>query len=260
VTPVRERDAIAALIDRIVAGARVPGRTEREDLRRELSTHFEDAGSSPEAIREAMDRFGAEASIAEALRHVYRWDYAAWYLVKIAASIVASVAAALVIQVAVNLRVELQAEAWRLAPGFSRGAGLSVAVVLGLITVWEAARPPFNRSRAAAAIGAYAVVCLVVWLVFANGIGAFITATMLVVVGYVCSKRERRPSRLLALFGIFAAALYVNHRGVSVAFGPSRALLASAVLVAVWSSTVVILNRVDRAFVSLFAPPRQDTA
>jgi hypothetical protein len=76
----------------------------------------------------------------------------------------------------------------------------------------------------------------------------------------VCSKRERRPSRLLALFGIFAAALYVNHRGVSVAFGPSRALLASAVLVAVWSSTVVILNRVDRAFVSRFAPPREDTA
>src|ERR1700724_2298584 len=93
---------------------------------------------------------------------INRMEYAIWYLAKIAASMVASIAAALLIQVLVNLRVELQAEVWRLAPGFSRAAGMSVAVVLGLISVWEAARRPFNRSRAVIAIGAYAAVCVVV--------------------------------------------------------------------------------------------------
>src|SRR5712692_751558 len=183
----RNDDSVAALIERIVAGAEIPSRAQRDDLRRELWTHFEEVGTSPAAVREAVGRFGAEASITGSLRHVYRWDYLWWYLTKIAASIVASIAAALLIQVVVNLRVELRADVWRLAPGFSRAAGLSVAVVLGLITAWEVARPPYSRLRAAAAISAYAAVCLVVWLVFATGIRAFITATMLVVIGYLCS-------------------------------------------------------------------------
>jgi hypothetical protein len=256
----REQDAAAAMIARIVANAHVPRRAAREDLRRELLTHFEEVGTSPDAVREAMRRFGGETAVTESLRQVYRWDYLCWYLAKVAASIVASSAAALLIQVVVNLRVELQAEVWRLAPGFSRAAPTSVAVVLGLITVWEMAKPPFSRSRAAAAFGAYAGVCLVVWRVFPPGIGAFFTATVLVALGYLCSSLERRPSRLLVLFGVFAVALYVNHLGLSVAFGPGRALLASAALVVVWSSTVVILNGADRAFMGLFEPAHRETA
>jgi len=181
-------------------------------------------------------------------------EYAIWYFAKIAASIVVSIAAALLIQVLVNLRVELQAEVWRLAPGFSRAAGMSVAVVLGLIAVWEASRRPFNRGRAAIAIGAYAVVCLMVRALLLSGAGALTTATALVAIGNLCSKLERWPSRLLMLVGAFAAALYVNHALLNVAFGPSRALMAGAILGAVWSSTVVILNGVDRAFESIFGP------
>jgi hypothetical protein len=41
-----EREAIAALIERIVAGAHVPSRAERDDLRRELWTHFEESRTS----------------------------------------------------------------------------------------------------------------------------------------------------------------------------------------------------------------------
>lgn len=255
-----EQDAVDALIDRIVAGARIPGRAARDDLRRELWTHFEEAGTSPEALHDALDRFGVESLVAESLRRVYRFEYAVVYLAKIAASVVASVAAALLIQVLVNLRVEVQAEVWRLAPGFSRAAGVSVAVVLGLVTVWEACRPPFNRSRAAAAVAAYASICLLVRLLFATGIGAFVTPTILVSVGYMCSKLESTPGRLLLIFGTFAAVLYANHLVLRVAFGPSRALLASAVLVAVWSSTVLILARVDHAFLGFFEPANRDTA
>lgn len=250
----REDDDVAALIERIVARARIPGRARREDLRRELWTHFEEVSSSRDATCEAVRRFGTEALIGGSLRDVYRWDYALWYLAKVAASIVASIAAALLIQVAVNLRLELQAEAWRLAPGFSRAAGMSVAVVLGLITMWEAARPPFNRSRAAVAIAAYASLCVIVRVLFLGGAGALVTATILVGIGFLCSKLERWPPRLLALVGAFAAALYVNHVLLSVAFGPSRALIAGTILGAVWSSTVAILSRLDRAFGSIFEP------
>ena len=60
------------LIERIVAGARIPSRVDRDDLRRELWTHFEEAGTSPAAVEDTLRRFGAESSITESLRRVYR--------------------------------------------------------------------------------------------------------------------------------------------------------------------------------------------
>jgi len=252
VTPVRSRDAVGALVERVVAGARIPSPARRDELRRELWTHFEDAGTSVEDLQHAVRRFGQETVVTESFRRVYRFDYAVMYLLKIAASIVASVAAALLIEVLVNLRVEVQAEVWRLAPGFSRAAGVSVAVVLGLVTAWEICRPPFNRSRATVAAGAYVAVCLLVRLLFATGAGAFVTATMLVVLGYACARLKATPARLVLVFGAFAAVLYTNHLVLRVAFGAGRALVGSAVLVAVWSSTVLILSRVDHAFFGFF--------
>ena len=242
---------VAAFVDRVVAGAHIPSRAAREDLRRELWTHFEEAGASSEAVRDAMRRFGAEAMVTESLRRVYRWDYVLLYLAKIAVSVVASVVAALLIEVLVNVRVE-GADVWRLAPGFFYAAPLSVAVVLALVTTWEAGRPPFNRSRAAAAVGAYAAVCGLAQLVSANSIGAFVTAMILAGLSYVSSKSATRTSRLLLTFAVFAAAEYGMHLGLNVAFGPTRALVAGAVLAAVWASTVVILTRLDHAFVNIF--------
>jgi hypothetical protein len=77
-----------------------------------------------------------------------------------------------------------------------------------------------------------------------------------VALGYLCSRLESRPAKLLLTFGAFAAALYGTHLILSVAFGPARALAASAVLVAVWSTTDMILARVDHAFVRLFEPAK----
>jgi hypothetical protein len=247
-----EHETVAAFIERIVAGARIPGRAARDDLRRELWTHFEEAGTSPDAVHSALRRFGAETMVTESLQRVYRWDYMFLYVAKIAASIGASMAAALLIQVLVNLRVEVQADVWRLAPGFSHAAPLSIGVVLALVTAWEVGRRPFNRSRAAAAIGAYAGVGLLIQLVFAGGVGAIVTATVLVGLGYLCSRLARRSAQLLLTFGVFTGAQYGTHLMRSVAFGPGRAALASAVLVAVWSSTVMILTRFDHAFTNLF--------
>jgi hypothetical protein len=250
----RDQDAVAALIERIVARARIPGRAKREDLRHELRTHFEEANGSTDAASERLRRFGAETLIGDSLRDVYRRDYVLWYLAKIAAAIAASIGAALLIQVVVNIRLELQAEALRLAPGFSRGAGISVAIVLGLVTVWEAARQPFNRTRAAVAIGAYLAICVAVRVLFLEDAGALVTATILVGIGSLCSKLERWPSRLIVLVGVFAMALYLNHALINVTFGAGRALLAGVILGAVWSSTVAILGRLDRAFGNVLEP------
>src|SRR5260370_42344635 len=75
VMPMPQYESVEAFIERIVARANIPSRAGREDVRRELWTHFEEAGMSPEAVRSAMHRFGAEAMVGESLRRGYRWDY-----------------------------------------------------------------------------------------------------------------------------------------------------------------------------------------
>ena len=249
-----DRSLVDEAIQRIVAGAGIPTRSTRDDLRRELYAHFEDACGSPDAAGqdEALRRFGAEAAVIGSLKQVYRLDRYVLHLLQIVASILISVTAALAIQVAVNLRVEIAAEALRLAPGFSRAAGVSIAVVLGLVTAWEASRRPFSRTRCLTAIATYAIACLAVRPLFAPGAEALVIAVVLVTLGYVCSKLETRPRRFLLLAGAFAAALYVNHYRLHVAFGPAQALRAGVVLTAVWTSTVVILSRIDRLFLRAF--------
>jgi hypothetical protein len=211
-----ERQAVADFIERIVRDARLPGRGARDELREELQSHFAAAGSSPDALRDAMRRFGDAELLTGAFRYVHRWNYIVLYLLKIAASVIVSMTAALGIQVLVNLRLELQAEAWRLAPGFSKAAVISVGIVLGLVTAWEAARRPFDSRRALVAV-------------------------------------VSRPRSLLLALAAFAGAIYGIHQAVSISVPPVRALVTGAVLLAVWASTVVILSQFDRAFGHLFS-------
>jgi hypothetical protein len=203
------------------------------------------------AERDAMARFGSPDDLAEEFRRVYRWDYLVWYFARIAASVIASAAVALVVQVLVNLRLEFQSEAVRLAPGFSKAAIMSVAVVLGLATAWEICRPPFSIRRATLAIAAYATVCIVVQGLYAQGVQAFGAATLLVCVGWACSRLERRPARLLLTFVMFAGAIFTIHRTLHIVMDPGRAAAASAALIVVWTSTITILARGDRLFSSL---------
>ena len=125
---------------------------------------------------------------------------------------------------------------------------MSVAIVLGLATAWEIGRPPFAIRRAILAIAAYAAVCIVVQLLYAQGVAAFGAATMLVCVGWGCSRLERRPAKLLLTFAMFAAAIFGIHRTLHIVMDPARAALTSAVLIAVWTSTITILSRGDRLF------------
>lgn len=251
----RDREAVATLIERIVSTAHVPSRAGRDDLRRELWTHFDDACEATPDVGAVIEKFGTEEMIVESLRDVYRWDYLFFYMAKIAVSIVACIAVALAIQVLVNLRLELAAEAWRLSPGFSHTAVLTVGVVLGLVAAWEIGRRPFSVRRATMAIAAYAALCLLFQMTAANTMGPFITATMLIGVGAVCSKLERWPARLLIALGGFGATLYLRHLYLSVDFGLARAALSGSIYVAVWASTLVILGRLDQAFTGVFDAP-----
>jgi hypothetical protein len=177
------------------------------------------------------------------------------YAAKVVASVIASFAAALLIVALVNLRVELETEVWRLAPGFSRVAGLSLAVVLRLIAAWEVARRPFSLRRAATAIGAYAAVCGLMDLLVAHSAGAFLIATVFVALGYLCSRLPSWPIRWTLTVVAFAAAEYGVHLALRVTLAPSRAAMAGAILAAVWASTMVILTYADHAFVRRFDAP-----
>jgi hypothetical protein len=248
-----ERQLVTDLIERIVRGARLPGRAARDRLREELQSHFAAVGSSPDALRDATQRFGHPEMLTSAFRYVYRWDYAALYSLKIAASVLVSVAVALVIQVLVNLRLEVQAEVWRLAPGFSKAAIISVGVVLGLAAAWEGVRRPFDSRRATAALLSYAAVWASVAVSGGSATGVFGPATLLVSLGYLCSRLGLRPGRLVLTFAAFAGAIYGIHQTVNIAVPPTQALLTSGVLLAVWASTVVILSQFDHAFGHLFS-------
>jgi hypothetical protein len=65
-------------------------------------SHFAAAGGSPEAVRDAVRRFGDPEPLINAFRHAYRWSYVSLYVLKIAASVIASMGAALLIQVFVK--------------------------------------------------------------------------------------------------------------------------------------------------------------
>jgi hypothetical protein len=247
-----EPQLVADVIERIVRDARLPGRAAREQLREELQSHFAAAGSSADALRDSMQRFGSPEMLASAFRYVYRWDFAVLYLLKITASVIASVCVALFIQVLVNLRLEVQAEVFRLAPGFSKAAVISVGVVLGIATAWEGVRRPFDRRRAAVAFLSYAAIWVSVSVLGRGANAAFGPATLLVSLGYFCSRLGLRPGRLVLTFAAFAGTIYGIHQTVNIAVPPVQALLTSAVLLAIWASTVVILSQFDDAFGHLF--------
>jgi len=223
-----------------------------DEAREHLVDAIEDGverGLSVDAAESAaFARFGDPDELTEAFQRVYQWKYLTWYFAKIAASVVASVAVALVIQVVVSLRLQVQSEVLQLAPGFAKAAVRLVAVVLGLATAWEIGRPPFALRRAAMAVGVYFAICIGVQTLFAAGLEAFGPATLLVCVGWLCSRLERRPAKLLLTFSMFVAAIVGIHRTLHIAVSPANAALASAVLIAVWISTITILSHCDHLF------------
>jgi hypothetical protein len=91
-------------------------------------------------------------------------------------------------------------------------------------------------------------VCGSASLLLVNATGAFSSATIIAALSYACAKTTTQTMQITSTFIAFAAAEYLLHLGLRVAFGPGRVLVASVVLLAIWACTVSVVTRVDRAF------------
>src|SRR5438105_12793601 len=247
------REDIDSFIEPIIEAAQIPSRRRRDELRRELRSHFEDSGVTPEALHDAVARFGNPARIGDAFGKVYRRDYLLLYIVKVGACIAAATIAAILIEAIASLRLESNADAWHLSAGFAHAAGFGVVLTFALVAGTEATRAPFTWSRALVSLGGYATVSACALLVNANSVGAFVTAGILATIG-VGFARAATPwtSRALLTLAAFAVAEYLVHQSLGITFGPFRALAASAILLMLWASTITIVAFSDRAFVSVF--------
>jgi hypothetical protein len=249
---------VSVLIDEVVRGARLPRRRQREELRRELWSHFEESGLAPEQVAAVVGRFGDTALVARSFGRVYRRDHLLFYLLKLAASLVASGGVALLIQTAANLRSGGRVVVWRLAPAlapsFPKSALISVAVALGAVAAWESLRRPFSAARVLSSAGLYVLASLAVQVLFGRGMEAFLAALVFLALGLATSRFETRPAGLLAAYLAFSIAIYAVHQQVGGAWSLPRALASAAALLAVWAASLTILSRLDRAFSGLLDP------
>lgn len=123
-------------MDRLVREAG-GSRRGREELRRELESHFAEAGDSPEALRRAIERFGGEGEVGAALRRAHGPRALALYTAKVLASLGGSLLVAAAVQIVVNLRVAPAGDGLRLAVGIMLGLPASALVVTLAVLAWE---------------------------------------------------------------------------------------------------------------------------
>jgi hypothetical protein len=247
------RDDINACIERIVEAAQIPSRGRRDELRRELRSHFEESGPIPEALDAAVARFGNTAQIGDSFRKVYKRDYMVFYLAKIGGCVAAAAIAAILIEAIASLRLDGNVDAWSLSPRFVHAAAFGVVLTVAAVAAAEAARPPFAWSRVLFSLGGFALVSAGAWLLNASTAGAFATASILAAIG-VCIVRNAStwPLRALLTLAAFAAAEYLRHQSLGITFGPIRAVTAGAILLMLWASTMAIVAFADRAFGGVF--------
>jgi hypothetical protein len=207
-----ERNHVADLIDRIVRDARLARQRDRDELRRELESHFAEAEESPTTLRTAIDRFGDPADIGGALWIIHRRTPAMRNALRLTAAIIASAIVAFVLQLATSLYVDSRSHAVRISPFFVRSVTFSGLIIAMLVLAWE------------------------------------------LDVASLCTRLERHPVRLALVLATLAASMLLFHLATNTVLLPVTALLASAVDVAIWASTVAILARTDRFFARVFTP------
>jgi hypothetical protein len=244
---------IDTLVERIVVAAEIPSRRRRDELRRELRSHFEESGLTPDGLHAAVGRFGDPTRIGYSLRNVYRRDYLLCYLVKVGACTAAAIVAAILIEAVANLRSAGAADAWHLSPGFAHAAGFGILMTLALVAISEATRGPLTWSRALLSVGCYITVCACALSVNGNSARAFVSASILAAIGVGFARASTAwIARTLLTLVAFAVVEYVIHQSSGIAFGPTRALATSAILLMVWASTIGIVAVSDRAFFKAF--------
>jgi hypothetical protein len=217
-------DDVDALIERIVREARIASARERDALRRELADHFEDAvlaegGRDAHAVSDPRTA-GPPELRTPALRVIARFG-----------------------------SVEEIAEGFRRAHRPGRRA-LYAAKVIGSVVVATlvalALQLPLHLERSAGAI-AVAPLYVVAVRVSIFAVLAAVAAWELDVESF-CTRLERDPIKLvaacLALFVVLSAA----HAALGMDVPVLRAFVGATTMLAVWTSTLAIVARSDRAF------------
>ena len=131
-----DRDELSTFIDRVVRESGIASAPEREELRRELESHFADVADSTDALREAIARFGSPADVAGALAQAHHGRRFVRHLLRIALAVSASGAVALLLQLVTN-SAATRAPMHRHGPGFPRAAAFAALLVLSLVAAWE---------------------------------------------------------------------------------------------------------------------------
>ena len=139
-----EPDRVAAFVEDVLARARVPTRRDREDLRRELLTHFDDAARARGSVDAAVAEFGSADDIASQLRFIYRPQRVLAHTIRVTAGLALSLVAAVAIELALS------------RPGAFRGmAGLAAAIVLVLVLWRELVARRLRRPSATVRAGCW---------------------------------------------------------------------------------------------------------
>jgi hypothetical protein len=92
-------------------------------------------------------------------------------------------------------------------------------------------------------------------MVFSSLLVVLLVAAWELDVEPLCARLERRPLRLFATLAVLALVMLLFHAATNTMLSPRLAVSASAVDVAIWTCTVAILARTDRAFGGVFAKP-----
>jgi hypothetical protein len=129
--------ALAGFIDGIVRASKIPDALAREELRRELESHFAEAGDTADALRNAVDRFGSPADVSRALERTHRRSRFFTSLLRIVTAVAAASIVAVAIQLIANLHVDAQGNIVGLGRGFGRSVAFATMIVVALVAAWE---------------------------------------------------------------------------------------------------------------------------
>jgi hypothetical protein len=128
---------LAEFIDGIVRASKVSNARAREELRREIESHFAEAVATPDGLRAAVERFGRPADVSSALERTHRRSRFLTDLLRIATAAAAASIVALAIQLIANLHVDAQGNLIGLGRGFGRSVAFATMIVVALVAAWE---------------------------------------------------------------------------------------------------------------------------
>src|SRR5262249_569114 len=143
-----ERDRVSAFMEEVVARARIASGRGREDLRRELLAHFDDAARARGSLDEVFAQFGPGDEVAAKFCIAYRMQRLLAHALRITAGLTVSIVVALGLELGVG------------RPGGFRGMAVLASLIVLVLALWHElvrrrGQQPSTTARAARWIAAF---------------------------------------------------------------------------------------------------------